>query len=251
METPMLKQLQNRKSIRQFTGEAVSEEDLQLILKTAQRAPTSINGQQISLVYTKDKAKLQQIAQLCGGQAHIATADVFVGIIIDFNRTSAIVESIGKHHVIEQSAEGIMVGAVDAGIMLNHLQSAAEALGYGTTAIGAVRGKSDEMVSFFNLPAKTFLAVGCTIGVATETAKNAPLKPRVAFDTFAMQGVYDSDKVRQGALAYELTLKEFRDKTGSGSMPTYATITSNYYADGYYRKTAKTLMAQGFAFKDE
>jgi len=251
MENPTIQQLQNRKSIRQFTGESVSEEDLQLIFKTAQRAPTSINGQQISLVYTRDKAKLKQISELCNQQAHIATADVFVGIVIDFNRTSAIVESVGKNHIIEQSAEGIMVGAVDAGIMLMQLQAAAEALGYGTTAIGAVRSKSDEMVKFFNLAPKTFLAVGCTIGVPTEKAKNAPLKPRVALDTFVMQEQYDSDKVRKGALAYEAILKTFRDATGSGSMPTYAEITSNYYADIYYRKTGQTLMAQGFAFKDE
>lgn len=251
MENPTLTQLQNRKSIRHFTGEAISEADLETIFKTAQRAPTSINGQQISLVYTRDKAKLENIAELCGGQTHIAEADVFVGIIIDFNRTSAIVESVGKNHIIEQSAEGIMVGAVDAGIMLSHLQSAAEALGYGTTAIGAVRKESEAFIKLFNLPQKTFLALGCIIGVPTEKAKNAPLKPRVALDSFVMQECYESEKVRNGALAYEQTLKAFRDATGSGSMPTYAEITSSYYADIYYRKTAKSLVAQGFAFKDE
>ena len=251
MENPTLTQLQNRKSIRHFTGEAISEADLETIFKTAQRAPTSINGQQISLVYTRDKAKLENIAELCGGQTHIAEADVFVGIIIDFNRTSAIVESVGKNHIIEQSAEGIMVGAVDAGIMLSHLQSAAEALGYGTTAIGAVRKESEAFTKLFNLPQKTFLALGCIIGVPTEKAKNAPLKPRVALDSFVMQECYESEKVRNGALAYEQTLKAFRDATGSGSMPTYAEITSSYYADIYYRKTAKSLVAQGFAFKDE
>lgn len=251
MENQTLTQLQNRKSIRHFTGDAVSQADLETIFKTAQRAPTSINGQQISLVYTQDKEKLAQIAKLCNEQAHIATADVFVGIVIDFNRTSAIVESVGKHHIIEQSAEGIMVGAIDAGIMLAQLQAAAEALGYGTTAIGAVRKESDAFIKLFNLPQKTFIAVGCTIGVPTEKAKNAPLKPRVALETFVMKERYESEKVRQGALAYEETLKTFRDKTGSGSMPTYAEITSSYYADIYYRKTAKSLVAQGFAFKDE
>ena len=251
MENAMLSLLQNRKSIRHFTGERVSEEDLEIIFKTAQRAPTSINGQQISLVYTRNKEKLKTIAELCGRQAHIAEADVFVGIVIDFNRTSAIVESVGRKHVIEQSAEGIMVGAIDAGIMIDHLQSAAGALGYGTTCIGAVRKNSPAFTKLFNLPQKTFLALGCTIGVPSERAKSAPLKPRVALDTFAMEDVYDSDKVKKGALTYEYTLKAFRDKTGSGSMPTYAEITTNYYADVYYRSTAKDLEAQGFAFKDE
>ena len=88
---------------------------------------------------------------MCGGQTHIATADVFVGIVIDFNRTNTIVESVGKKHVIEQSAEGIMVGAIDAGIMLSFMQTAAEALGFGTTSIGAVRGNSDTMIELLSL----------------------------------------------------------------------------------------------------
>ncbi|AFL68485.1 nitroreductase family protein [Sulfurospirillum barnesii] len=251
MENQTLKQLQNRKSIRHFTGEAVSKEDLETIFKTAQRAPTSINGQQISLIYTRDKEKLKTIAELCGGQTHIATADVFVGVVIDFNRTDIIVESIGKKQIIEQSAEGIMVGAVDAGIMLHALQVAAEALGYGTTAIGGVRKDSDAIIEIFNLPKKTFLAVGCTIGVPTQEAKNAPLKPRISLESFVMQETYDREKVRNGVLGYEQILKTFRDTTGSGSMPTYAKITSSNYADVYYRKTAKSLVAQGFAFKDE
>ncbi|MDD2384324.1 MAG: nitroreductase family protein [Sulfurospirillaceae bacterium] len=251
MENITIKQLQNRKSIRQFTGESVSEQDLQLIFKTAQRAPTSINGQQISLVYTRDKAKLKQISELCGGQAHIATADVFVGVVIDFNRTSTIVESLGKKHVIEQSAEGIMVGAIDAGIMLSFMQTAAEALGYGTTSIGAVRENSDVMIQLFNLPQKTFLAVGCTIGVPAEVATHAPLKPRVAVESFAMEDAYDQEKVKKDVLAYDKSFKAFRDATGSGSMPTYAELTTKAYSNIYYRKTGKVLQSQGFAFKDE
>ncbi len=251
MKNQTIKQLQNRKSIRQFTGEPVGEEDLELIFKTAQRAPTSINAQQISLVYTRDKEKLKRISELCGGQTHIATADVFVGIVIDFNRTNTIVESVGKKHVIEQSAEGIMVGAIDAGIMLSFMQTAAEALGYGTTSIGAVRENSDTMIELFNLPPKTFLAVGCTIGTPTESAQNAPLKPRIPVKSFAMEDSYDNDKVKEAVLEYDKTFKTFRDATGSSSMPSYAEMTSNVYSNIYYRKTGKVLQAQGFAFKDE
>lgn len=247
----IIEQLQNRKSIRQFTGEHVSEEDLELIFKTAQRAPTSINAQQISLVYTRDKAKIEKIAELCGGQPQVATADVFVGVVIDFNRTDIIVESIGKKHVIEQSAEGIVLGSVDAGIMLNHLQTAAEALGYGTTAIGAVRENSDKFVELFNLPPKTFLVVGSTIGVATDEAKNAPLKPRVPLESFAMEDSYDTKQVKEDTLEYDKIFKKFRDETGSGSLPSYAQLTANYYSNVYYRKVGTTLEAQGFAFKDE
>lgn len=56
----VIEQLQNRRSVRNFTGEKVKDEDLELILRTAQRAPSSVNGQQISLIVTRDKEKLKK-----------------------------------------------------------------------------------------------------------------------------------------------------------------------------------------------
>ena len=57
----VIEQLQNRRSVRNFTGEKVKDEDLELILRTAQRVPSSVNGQQISLIVTRDKEKLKKI----------------------------------------------------------------------------------------------------------------------------------------------------------------------------------------------
>lgn len=55
-----IKLLQNRRSVREFTGEKIKDEDLKLILKTAQRAASSVNGQQISLIVVRDKDKLKK-----------------------------------------------------------------------------------------------------------------------------------------------------------------------------------------------
>jgi len=250
MKNETIKQLSNRTSIRKFTGEHVSDEDLELILRTAQRAPTSINAQQISLIYTRDKKRIQDIAKLCGGQPQVATADVFVAIVIDFNRTNVAAKAMNKTQVVERCAEGIIVGAVDAGIMLSSLQTAAESLGYGTTAIGAIRQDSDKVVDYLGLPPRTFAVVGSTIGVPSEKAKKAPLKPRVNFESFAMEDIYDNEKVVKGAYAYEKEFKKFREKTGSSSLPSYFEQTSNSYEKSYYRKTGTVLEAQGFRFSD-
>ena len=82
----IIKQLQNRRSVREFTGEKIKEEDLKTILATAQRAANSVNGQQTSLIVIKDKEKLAKIAELCGGQKHIAEAGAFVFVLVDFHR---------------------------------------------------------------------------------------------------------------------------------------------------------------------
>lgn len=246
----VIKQLSSRKSIRQFTGESVSDEDLELIIKTAQRCPTSINGQQISLIYTKDKEKIKEIAKLCGGQEQVATADVFIAIVVDFNRTILAVENAGEKHLIDQSAEGVLVGAVDAGIMLNAIQVAAESLGYGTTAIGAVRKEPESMIKLLNLPPKTFPIVGTTIGVSTKEAKEAPLKPRIPLDTFAFEDTYDNKKVKEGVLQYEKQMKEYREEHNMNYLQSYCEQTAHYYKSIYFKEVAKTYKSQGFEFKD-
>ena len=93
---PTLEQILNRRSIRNFTGESVKADDLKLILQAAQQAPTSINGQQVSLVVTRDKSKIKQIAEIAGGQPQVATADVFVTVVIDYHRAQAVMAETVK-----------------------------------------------------------------------------------------------------------------------------------------------------------
>jgi nitroreductase len=52
----------NRKSVRSFTGEAVSKEDLDKILKAAMSAPTAVNKQPWSFVVVTDRKTLDKLA---------------------------------------------------------------------------------------------------------------------------------------------------------------------------------------------
>lgn len=245
----VIKQLQNRRSVRDFTGEGVSEEHLQIILETAQRAPTSINGQQTSLIYTRDKKIIAQIAELAGGQSQVATAEVFITIVADFNRTNYAVMEGGKEQIIQTAMEGVLVGAVDAGIMLEALQTAAESFGYGTTAIGAVRRDTAAMIDLLGLPPKTFPIVGTTIGVPSQKAKEAPLKPRMPMKSFAFEDRYDDAAVKEGVSAYEAELKDFRESHGMNYKVSYMETTGDFYSKIYFREVSENLKKQGFDFK--
>ena len=174
----VIKQLQNRRSVREFTGETIKEEDLKTILATAQRAANSVNGQQTSLIIIKDKEKLEKIAELCGGQKHITQAGAFVFVLVDFHRGVYAANSVGKRNIGPKSADGLLVGAVDAGIMVNALQTAAHSLGYGTTVIGAIRKATKEFIKMLELPEYVFPIVGTTIGVPVERQLTR-VKPRV------------------------------------------------------------------------
>lgn len=246
-----IEQLLNRKSVRNFTGESVKDENLKLIFEAAQRCPTSINAQQISLVYTRDKEKIAKIAELCRGQKQVETADVFVTFVIDFNRTANALNSIGKEQVVEKSAEGIVVGAIDAGIMLSSLQTAAESLGYGTTAIGAVRCEPEAFIEILNLPAKTYPVVGSTIGVAKQHVIDAPLKPRIPLESFVFEDKYDSQKVKDGVEEYEENLEKFRIENAMDYNISYKEQTASFYENYYMPQVKSSFEKQGFLFEDE
>ncbi|GAL27607.1 oxygen-insensitive NADPH nitroreductase [Vibrio variabilis] len=245
-----LEQLLNRRSIRNFTGESVKEDDLTLILKAAQQAPTSINGQQISLVVTRDKAKIKKIAEIAGGQPQVATADVFVTVVIDYNRADAAMKHAGQEMVISKSAEGIVVGSVDAGIAVNALQTAAESLGYGTTVIGGIRANPNAMIELLELPENTYPALGSTIGVI-DTKIASAVKPRVPIESYAMYEKYDTQKVASGVLQYDTELRSWWDSIGLSDMPSYTAQTAQFYSNIYFPEVAKTLLSQGFKFSDE
>ena len=237
-----IKQLQDRRSVREFTGENIKEKDLQAILYTAQRAANSVNGQQTSLIVIRDKQKLEKIAELCGGQKHIAEASVFVFVVMDFYRGVYAAESVGKRNIGPLSADGILVGAIDAGILVNALQTAAIALGYGTTVIGAIRKK-------LGLPKYVFPLIGSTIGVPAERPLTR-VKPRVPLDTFAFEDKYDAEKVKEGVEFHEKDIIEWRKENGTPQLPSYKEMIGRIY-ENFYNESKKELEEQGFKFADK
>ncbi|TKB48431.1 NADPH-dependent oxidoreductase [Ferrimonas sediminicola] len=247
---PVVEQMNRRRSVRNFSGKPVDEVHLGRILLAAQQAPTSINGQQISLVVTRNKETIARIAEIAGGQPQVAGAEVFVTVVIDYHRTREALKSVGAEQVIAQSAEGLMVGATDAGIMLNALQTAAESFGYGTTAIGGIRNDPQAMIELLGLPAETFPLVGTTIGVADD-ASLAQVKPRVPLATFAHMERYDAEAVRRGVAEYDRQLRLWWDEQGLTQMPSYSESTAQYYSRVYFPKVAESLESQGFEFRDD
>lgn len=54
--------IKNRKSVRHFTGESVSKDDLNKILKSAMCAPTAVNKQPWSFIAVTDRKTLDELA---------------------------------------------------------------------------------------------------------------------------------------------------------------------------------------------
>lgn len=237
--------LRNRRSIRSFTGAPVPDEDWEQVLAATQQAPTSINAQGISLVVVRDEQTKARLAELAGGQQHVADAEALVVFVMDSSRTAGAVRRGGAEQLVHVDPEAVLAGAVDAGIALASFQTAAHALGYGTCAIGGIRKDPQAVVDLLGLPPLTFPLVGSTIGVP-DPDKLPQVKPRVPRESYAMTDRYDADAVARGAEDYDATLRQWWDQQGLTHMGTYSHDVARTYQHVYYPQVAPVLRAQGF-----
>ena len=192
---------------------------------------------------------MEKIAELCGGQKHIAEASAFVFVLVDFHRGVYAANSVGKRNIGPKSADGVLVGAVDAGIIVNSLQTAAHALGYGTTVIGAIRKATKEFIKMLELPEYVFPIIGTTIGVPVER-KLTRVKPRVPLDTFVFEDTYNAKKVEEGVEFHEKDTIEWREENGTSQLPSYKEMIARIY-ENFYNTSKQDLEDQGFRFADE
>lgn len=206
----VLQLLTDHRSIRSYTDEPVSDEQLGLIIQAAQAAPTSINGQQFTVIAVKDKERKKKISELAGGQPWIDQAPVFLLFCADFNRAKIALEEYNDTPLeITNGLESVLVGAVDVGIALGTATAAAESMGLGTVPIGAVRGKPDELIELLKLPKYVFPVSGLVIG---HPADRSAKKPRLPQAAVLHHETYQEEDLRTHIEAYDKQMSEYMKK---------------------------------------
>lgn len=236
-------QTQHRhRSIRSYKTDPVSDDMLDAIIESAQRAPTSINAQEISLVVVRDASRRARIAELAGGQAWIAQAPVFIIIVIDFHKTDLGVRKAGKTQIIHESMEGFGVAAVDAGIALGTMITAAESLGLGIVPIGGIRRNPQEMISLLGLPPLTFPIVGLCIG---HIANNGLQKPRLDLKTFRHDEHYNASGYDSAIDAYNETLANYWKNIARSDGLSWSDALASRFHTVYYPQVKPVAAMQG------
>jgi len=243
---PVLKTLLAHRSYRDYTDEPVADADLDAIVEAARRAPTSVNGQAISLVVVRDPARRKRIAEIAGGQAWIAKAPVFVCVVIDFAKTAAALEILGEKQVIHESVEGFAVGVLDAGIALATISTAARGLGLGTVCIGGIRNDPQAMIDLLGLPPLTFPIVGCVVG---HFASEPPVKPRLPVSTFRHDEAWHGTPDAAAIAAYDAELLDYWKAVGRPDGQSWSNGTAIRYKRVYYPNTRPMVARQGFTLE--
>ncbi|MDQ0204539.1 NADPH-dependent oxidoreductase [Pectinatus haikarae] len=238
----VIETIKNHRSIRHYLDKPIPDAVLNEILQAAQSMPTSINGQQLSLIVIKDKNKRQKIAHLTGDQPWIAQAPVLVIFTADFYRSDLACRKNGQRQVIHESVEGTLVGAVDAGIAMGAAIIAAESLGLGIVPIGAVRRDPAQMINLLELPPYTYPLVGLVIGYPADPSA---LKPRFPSGTFVHEEVYQKDGVQNAIDEYDKKMEDYYKERGDKQTDWSSQVTGAY-KQVYFPQVYPTMKKQGF-----
>jgi len=233
---------QSHRSIRSYKADPVSDAMLEQIIAAAHQAPTSMNAQEISLIVVRDAEKRARIAELSGGQPWIAQAPVFITIVIDFHKTDLGVRKAGQTQIIHESMEGFGVAAVDAGIVLGTLITAAESLGLGVVPIGSIRRNPQGMIDLLGLPPLTFPLVGLCIGHIKD---DMPLKPRMDIQAFRHNERYDASGYAAAIDAYDMAIMDYWKQLGRSDGVPWSDNLGNSYKQVYFPQVKPVAAMQG------
>ena len=237
--------LNDHKSERSFTDEAIDDATLERIISTAYRAPTSVNSQQVSIVVIRDEARRAEISKIAGGQPWIAQAPVFLVFVLDMYKSHVGLELIGDKQIAHESVESVVAGATDVGIALGSVMAAARSEGLGIVPIGGIRRDSDAMIKLLKLPKYTYPVAGVVIGHVDVPSHH---KPRLPFETFRHDETYQTDGLEEKISKYNQEIVEHWKDTGRTDGDTWSASVSGYYKHIYFPDVLPNLIKQGFGF---
>lgn len=205
--------LLNRRSIRAFTDEPVSAQDVDAIEAAAQRAATSQFYNAWSAIRITDEDLKQKLAEVAR-QPYVATAPLLYVFVADQHRNYRIAEAKGVAESDITYGTSFMLAQAqnDAVLALHAMETAAESLGLGGVILGSLLNNIDELIDLLHLPEHTFPVLGLALG---HPAQQPQLKPRMPRELQFFNNAYPTDDETPDVLAqfkdFDATVHEYYD----------------------------------------
>jgi len=177
--TPVIEQIYRHASIRNYKADPIDCSLIEAIVAAGQRAATSSNLQTYAVVAVRALAKRVELARLCGNQAHIVEAPIFLAWCADLSKLDRACQlrQLPHHHA---NVENFLMAAVDVALAAQNAVLAAESLGLGACYIGGIRNQPRAIIDLLGLPRLMFPITGLTLGWPDTPATPRPRLPRRA-----------------------------------------------------------------------
>ncbi len=198
----ILEFLNSHGSVRQFTGKPITAEDEHTILATAERSPTSSNLHAYSIISVRDQSKKSKLAELSGGQQHVADSALFLVFCADMHRLGMINRERG-YDFHGDTTEAFVVATVDAALAAGRALMAVQAMGMGGVMVGGIRNDPEQVSSLLKLPDEVYPMMGMSLGYPKKPAR---IKPRLPLRGLCFSEEYNANAIADAVSEYDQTI---------------------------------------------
>lgn len=116
------------------------------------------------------------------GQPYVVDNGYLFVFVLDDYRHNLINENVDfDMQTSFESAEGLLVGAIDVALVSENVALAAEDMGYGIVYLGSLRNDVARVKEILDLPEYAFPLFGMAVGEPADDENGAP-KPRLPFE---------------------------------------------------------------------
>ena len=228
-----------RRTIRHFRPDPIPEEDVALMLRAAQRAPTDATAQMYTLIRVHDRHLRHRLAELAGNQEHIRQCAEFFIVCLDVYRLQRLVEHRGGTFGMGNRL-ALIFGTLDAALAAENLAVAAEMLGYGTCFIGGVQNAVDVIARLLRLPPGVLPICGLCVGVPDPAHIPERPRPRLPQSLVVHEDVYHDYTPEDLEAGYKAMAAISR----SGD---WYTVLARYFTVGGVMEKREPVMARAWA----
>lgn len=246
--------LLNRRSIRAFKNESISEDIVKTLEAAAQRAACSQFLNDWSAIKITSKDLKQKLSKL-GNQTYIATAPLLYVFIIDQHRNAAIarkngIDADGNDFTLKTGYR-FSQSQNDAVLALHAMETAAESLGLGCVILGSILNNIPDLIELLKLPKYTYPVLGLAIG---KPDQGPELKPRMDSSMQFFENEYpSSDEVLIEKLAdFDERVHKYYDlRNADRPVDAFSAQIAKLPVDSGAKNHSceSQLNAQGFTFK--
>ena len=191
--------LLNRRVIRKYKTNPISEQTMALLLSAAQSAPTKSNLQQYSIVIIRDPEVRNAVSELVPSMPWVRNAPVIAIFLGDVRRIRRLAEIRG-HTYQNNNADTFMNAAVDAALAMQCFITAADYLGLGTCPISYVRNRIDDLAEILDLPDGVFPISGLCVGFPDDAGY---VSMRLPQKVVVHQDLYNDDDLETDVKDYD------------------------------------------------
>ena len=205
----ILKSLHDRKSVRVFTEEPISDADKTQILEAALAAPSAGCQLLYTILDITDQVKKDRLADLCDHQPFIAKAPMVLIFCADCQKWLSFYQEAGLTPRTPGSGD-LLLAVEDAVIAAQNAVTAAQSLNIGSCYIGDIMENVEEIRSLLALPSYVYPAAMLVFGHPTASQLERKKPERCRLEDIVQENAY---RRREGSELRRMFEKETKNRS--------------------------------------